>query len=493
MKKVLLAFVGLVAALLAVMVVRAAMVPAPPEPARASAPVVVDTAIAAQRLAEAVRIPTVSYASGAPVDTAAFVAFHEFVARAFPNAHRALSRELVGGLSLLYTWRGQDTTAAPVVLMGHMDVVPVPESNLKDWTHAPFSGAIAEGFVWGRGTLDDKTTVLASLEAVEGLVAQGFVPPRTVYLTFGHDEEVGGRYGARAMVDLLVARGVRPALVLDEGGFMTSGMLPGIEGVAAIVGIAEKGYLSLRLTSKAQGGHSSMPPGRTAVGALSRAVAALEASPFPFSLDGPTRGMLEAMAPYAPYAQRLALSNLWLTAPLVTRMLGGTPLGAALMHTTTSPTMLDAGIKDNVLPPEATAVVNFRIRPGETQATVIARVRDVIDDPAITVEPTDSARTDPSPVSDTESRAFALIANTVRGMVPGQQVPVLPYLVMGGTDAKYWNAHSDKVFRFLAIPLGDGDATRVHGVNERVRVQDYVVAVRFFSGLLTGLDGLKEP
>lgn len=492
MKKVLLALVALLALLVGVMAVNTMNLPAPEGPSAEGTEVAVDTAIAAQRLADAVRIKTVSYASGAPIDTAAFLAFHAFVAEAFPLAHAQLTREVVGGLSLLYTWKGTDAAAAPVVLMGHMDVVPVPESNLGEWTHDPFSGAIADGYIWGRGTIDDKTTVLATLEAVEGLLAQGFVPPRTVYLTFGHDEEVGGRYGARTIVDTLVARGVKPALVIDEGGFMASGVLPGVQGRAAIVGIAEKGYLSLRLTAKAQGGHSSMPTARTAVGALSRAIAALEANPFPLSMEGPTRGMLEAMAPYATGSQRVVLANLWLTEPLVVRTLGQSPLGAALMHTTISPTMLDAGIKDNVLPPEASAVVNFRIRPGETQQSVMDYVARVIADTMITVVPTDSARTDPSPVSDPQSPAFQLIARTVRGMLPGETVPVLPYLVMGGTDAKYWNDHSDKVFRFLAVPLGDGDVARIHGVNERIRVQDYAAAVRFFSGLLRGLDQLKE-
>lgn len=494
MKKTLLVLAALCAALAAVLVVNTLRLPAPAAAATADAGPAgqVDAARAAERLGAAVRFQTVSYASGAPVDTVAFRGFHDFLSASFPAAHAATRREVVGGLSLLYTWPGTDSTAAPVVLMGHMDVVPVPEPNVREWTHPPFAGAVADGYVWGRGTLDDKTTVLAILEAVEGLAAQGWRPPRTVYLTFGHDEEVGGRYGARAIVDTLVARGVRPALVLDEGGFLATGVLPGVEGRAGIVGVAEKGYLSLRLRSVAQGGHSSMPPERTAVGALSRAIAALEADPFPLRVDGPTRAMLEAMAPYAPFGQRLALANLWLTGPLVARTLAASPLGAALLHTTVSPTMLSAGIKDNVLPPEATAVVNFRIRPGETQESVIARVRARIADTLITIEPTDSARTDPSPVSDPGSEAFALIASTIRSMVPGERVPVLPYLVMGGTDAKYWGPHSDRVFRFLAVPLGEGDVARVHGVNERIRVEDYGVAVGFFARLLQGIGGLPR-
>jgi carboxypeptidase PM20D1 len=478
-------------ALAAVLVVRTVQVPAPEGPATASAPVAVDAALAAERLAEAVRIPTISYGSGAPVDTAAFLAFHDLLARSFSQAHAAMQREVIGGLSLLYTWPGADAALEPVVLMGHMDVVPVTDENLPEWTHPPFAGVVADGFVWGRGTLDDKTTVLSTLEAIEGLVREGFVPARTVYLTFGHDEEVGGRFGARPTVDELVRRGVRPAMVLDEGGFMTSGAIPGVEGRAAIVGIAEKGYLSLRLRAQAQGGHSSMPTGRTAVGALSRAVATIEANPFPGSLDGPTSGMLEAMAPYAPFGQRVALANLWLTEPLVLRTLARTPLGAALTRTTIAPTILSAGIKDNVLPPEATAVVNFRIRPGETQTSVIARVTELVSDTLIRLEPTDSARTDPSPVSDVASPAYRLIAATIRGMAPGESLPVLPYLVMGGTDAKYWGPHSARVFRFLAVPLGDGDVARIHGVNERIAVEDYAVAVGFFSRLLRGLDQLE--
>ena len=490
MKRALLTLVSLLALLVGVLVVGALRVPAPAPAASAGTVVTIDSARAVERLAKAVRLQTISYGSGQPIDTAAFLGFHALVASEFPLAHAALTREVVGGLSLLYTWRGEDTTKAPVVLMGHMDVVPVPEANLAEWSQAPFSGAVAEGYVWGRGTLDDKTTVLSTLEAVEGLIAAGYTPSRTVYLTFGHDEEVGGLYGAKAIVDTLVARGVRPAMVIDEGGFMASGLLPGLAGRSAIVGIAEKGYVSLTLTAIAKGGHSSMPTERTAVGALARAVARLEATPFEDRLEGPTRTMLEALAPYMPFSRRLVLGNLWLTAPVMTRMLGSAPLGGALLHTTISPTMLDAGVKDNVLPPEATAVVNFRIRPGETVADVIAHVTAAVADTLVRVAPLDRVQVDPSPVSDVRSEAYQLIEETIRAMAPGVALPVVPYLVPGGTDAKHWSAHSDRVFRFLPVPLGDGDQARIHGVNERISVADYATAVGFFTGLLRGLDRL---
>lgn len=491
MKRLFLLLFAAVVVLAAVMIVRTTQVPAPAPAAPATAAIVkVDSALAAERLSGAVKFATVSMESGAAIDTATFLAFHEFLATSFPRVHSTLRRETVSRLSLLYTWPGIDTTLPPVVFMGHMDVVPVPPENLKDWTHGPFSGDIADGYVWGRGTLDDKTTVLATLEAVERLLEQGVRPARTVYLTFGHDEEVGGLFGARKLVDTLVARGVKPAFVIDEGGIMTSGLVPGLKGRAAVVGIAEKGYLSLRLRSTAPGGHSSMPGARTAVGALSRAIASLEANQFPYAIDGPARGMLDAMAPYVPFAQRLAFANLWITESLVIKGLKESPSTAAMIHTTTSPTMINAGVKDNVLPPEATAVVNFRIRPGETVASVIARVRSVVNDTLIRVEPTDSAHVDPSPVSDIRSPSYRLIDRTVRGMAPGEAIPVLPYLVVGGTDAKYWGPHTNNVFRFLPIPLGDGDFVRIHGLNERVKVADYASAVGFFANLIKGLDQL---
>ena len=233
-----------------------------------------------------------------------------------------------------------------------------------------------------------------------------------------------------------------------------------------------------------------MPTDRTAVGALSQAVARLEANPFPASLDGPTRGMIEAMAPYQSFRERLVSGNLWITAPILTRVLQSNEMGAALLHTTIAPTMLSAGIKDNVLPPEASAVVNFRIRPGETVTTVMARVTQVVAESGVRVERLDSVGVDPSQVSSVQDPAYTLIARAIGGMTPGTPVPVIPYLVMGGTDAKYWGPHSNRVYRFLPIPLGDGDRARVHGVNERVATRDFAASVGFFMRLIVGSDGL---
>lgn len=270
---------------------------------------------------------------------------------------------------------------------------------------------------------------------------------------------------------------------------MGAGILPGIEGRAAVIGIAEKGYVSLKLTAIAEGGHSSMPTARTAIGALSRAIGRLEAEPFPMKLEGATLGMLEAMTPWLPFSQRLAMANLWIAKPIVARAMAANPLSAALLHTTTAPTMLSAGVKDNVLPPEASAVVNFRILPGETVQSVHERVTRVVSDSQVRVALLDSVGVDPSPVSSTTSPAFGLLTSTIAAMGDGP-VPVIPYVVMGGTDAKYWGPHSDRVYRFLPVPLGEGDRSRVHGVNERIGIADFATSIGFFLRLFNGLSTL---
>ena len=371
-------------------------------------------AVAAAHLAEAIRFPTVSREAPEPADAEAAAALREWLVEAYPVVHESLERELVGE-SLLYTWSGRNPALAPLVLMGHFDVVPVDPGTESEWTHGPFEGVVDDGFVWGRGALDDKISVVAIMEAVTALVAEGFTPARTVYVAFGHDEELGGLNGARVVAEALEERGMtRAALVVDEGGTLTQGFMPGVEEPVALVGVAEKGFVSLELLVRSEGGHSSMPPRETAISILARAITRLEEQPFPTNLDGPPRWMLDAVGPRMPFSARLGLANLWLLEPLVRERLAGTPSTAAMVRTTTAPTMIQAGIKENVLPIKARAVVNFRILPGETRETVTAHVREIVNDPRVEIGQATPFSTDPSPVSDPEGPGFRLVAAAAR-------------------------------------------------------------------------------
>lgn len=442
---------------------------------------------AARRLAEAVRFQTLSHQDPAQFPAAAFEGFHAFLARSYPGMRSALSLERVNGHSLLYEWRGTDTALKPILLLAHQDVVPADPGSLDKWTHAPFSGDIADGFVWGRGTIDDKGGLMAVHEAVEALLAQGFRPARTVYLAFGHDEEVGGRQGAAKIADLLGSRGVRLESVLDEGQVVTSGIVPGFEKPVALVGIAEKGYLSLELRVEAEGGHSSMPPRHTAVGILAAAIAKLEAAPFPARLPEPVRRQFDYLGPEQGWAKRLVFSNLWLFSPLVRSQMEKTASTAAMLRTTIAPTMLEGSIKENVLPTRARAVVNFRVLPGATTEDVIARVGTIVADARVKIAPTGTSRSEPSPVADTDNAAFSRLHRAIAGTFP--DAIVAPSLVLGATDTRHFIGIADNLFRFLPARLAREDLKRYHGVDERIAVDNYAEFVRFYMRYLREAGG----
>lgn len=490
-KKTLLVLLAFVLALAVVLVVNAMRLPSVQEGPETAVAILVDEQAAVARFAGAIRIPTISHERVEDTDTAAFRALHDYFERSYPLVHERLRRELVSDLSLLYTWEGSEAGLRPMVLMGHQDVVPIVPGTEDDWTHPPFSGEVADGAVWGRGTLDDKISVVSILEAVEALLADDFQPRRTVYLAFGHDEERGGTRGAKAVAELLASRGAEPyALVLDEGGAVARGMIPGLDGTVALVGIAEKGYVNLELRVDGAGGHSSAPPGQTNIGVLAEAIAELEEHPFPARLQGATRSMIDHVAPEMSLGPRVVLANLWLFEPLVTRMLAASPESAPMVRTTTAATIVEGGVKANVLPITARAVVNFRILPGETTETVMERVRDVIDDDRVRVSVYGDEAVDPSAVSDPDGPEFRLLSRTLRQVMAGEGVVVTPYLVTGGTDAKHYSGRSNAVFRFLPVVI-EGDAlTRIHGTNEHLPLEALAPSIRFFQQLIRNSDGL---
>jgi carboxypeptidase PM20D1 len=472
---------AVVGAIAALVVVRAAASNSRQAPALPGEAVELDAAAAAERLAGAIRIRTVSTEDPAQRPDAEFAALHAYLSRSFPAAHAALAREPVGRDALLYTWAGSEAALAPVVLMGHMDVVPVDAAAETAWERPPFAGHVGDGFVWGRGSLDDKVTVLGILEAAEALARAGFRPRRTVLLAFGADEEVGGGEGAAQIARLLRERRMAPELVLDEGGAIMHDTVPGVRAPVALIGIAEKGFASVELEARGEGGHSMAPPAHTSVGILARAIARLEEHPFPAELRGATAALFDSVGPEMPFRMRLLFANRWLFGPLIERSLARNPSTNAAIRTTTAATVFEGGTKDNVLPTRARAVVNFRILPGDSVAAVRAHVQDVVDDPAVTVTVRAPA-TEPSPVSPTDSAAWVLLQRTTRQAFP--DVVVAPYLVTGGTDARHFSGLTLNVYRFTPTRLSLRDLTRVHGTDERVSIANYAELVRFYAQLL---------
>jgi carboxypeptidase PM20D1 len=426
------------------------------------------------RLSRAIQVQT----TGAP---AAFDAFRLYLEDAFPRMHASLAQERFGGGSLLYTWSGRDASLPAVLLLAHQDVVPADAASLDQWPQPPFSGRIAEGAIWGRGAIDDKAALVAMCEAIEHLLAAGFVPSRTILFAFGHDEEEGGFGGAQQIAAALARRGTRLEFVLDEGLLIVDRVLP-VPRPVALIGIAEKGVANFELRASGTGGHASMPPPDTAIERLSRAIRAAQEATRPASLAGPARLMFDTLAPEMALPERIVFSNLWLFEPLVTRRMAAVASTNALVRTTVVPTKLEGGVRENVLPSEARAVLHARVRPGESVDDVLSAIRARVNDSRVQVEMM-GPRSSPSPVSPVDLPAYRAIATAIRQTFP--DVVVAPSLVLAATDSRHFSHLTDRIYRFVPIRLGAGEAERIHGIGERIGIDNYLDAVRFYRTLIS--------
>jgi carboxypeptidase PM20D1 len=477
MKRLLLFIGAVLLILVAVLLGRALTVKSMQIAAPAAPPLRIDRSAALSHFTRAIQFRTVSFEGRTP--TSEHDAFVAWLAQTYPRVHASLQREVVNGKSLLYTWRGSNAALPPVLLMGHYDVVPVEPGTEPKWEQPPFSGAVSGGFVWGRGTLDDKITVISLLESAESLLAEGFQPRRTILFAFGHDEEIGGLEGAAQTARLLSSRHVKLDSVIDEGGAIMLGSL-GMKQPLALIGVAEKGIASVDLVASGHGGHSSMPPPRTEVGVIAEAVDRVQRHPFEASVGGATAEMFHWMAPEMPFGKRVVLSNLWLFAPLLKAQAKSSNTLNALLRTTTAPTIIQGGVKDNVIPSTARAVINFRILPGETTDSVVAHVREAIENDRVQLRL--RYPQNPSPVSDSRSRQFRELQRTVAQIFPG--TVVAPYLVVGATDSRHFSPLTANTFRFVPVRIPEADLERVHGTNERIAVDSYFEAIRFYRTLL---------
>ncbi len=459
------------------------VLPSPPE---------ISAEQAASRLSRAIQFRTITYKAGDPVAEAAapWINMQTWLAEAYPRVHANLEIERVNGYSLLYRWAGTQEPLAPLVFMAHQDVVPVNEGTLEDWTGAPFSGEIIDGYVYGRGALDDKASMIAILEAGEALLETGFQPQRPIYFMFGHDEEVSGA-GAAAMVDLLHARGVRAEMVLDEGFFVIEDS-PLTGNVFGFIGVAEKGYITLRLTATARGGHSSRPPRNSANVQLARAIIALEENQMPADFSkAPIADLFRAAAEDMDFFTRMAFANRWLFGGFIDAQMAAT--GAdAMLRTTTAPTMLTGSIKENVLPQRATALINFRVHPNDTIDSLMTHVRKVtehIEGLEITRNEDGGIGSEASPVSPTDGQAYSVLAALARQL--GDGAPVGPALVLGATDARWASKISDRVYRFVPARVTMKDTAGFHGTNERMSVTNMKRMSEGYAQIMLAMDGAQ--
>ncbi|MCP5065045.1 MAG: M20/M25/M40 family metallo-hydrolase [bacterium] len=444
------------------------------------------SAEAVERFAASLRIETISHSrdSGIARDDAAFVAFREFLAQSYPAVHSTLEREIVGDHGLLFRWGGANDDLDPALLMGHFDVVPIDPATLEGWTHPPFAGTMDAGYVWGRGALDDKLSVIGPLEAAELLIAAGFRPTRTLYLWCGADEELGGLEGAAVVAKRFRDAGQRLAFVIDEGGVVISGLIPGMKRPMVAVGVAEKGSVSVELIVESEGGHSSMPTGDSTIGILAAAIGRLEQNPMPAHFEGHLSATFDAVTPHVSFPARLVLANRWLFSWPIQAVLSRRDQLSAMMRTTTAPTIFQSGVKQNVLPTHARAIVNFRIFPGDTSESVIEHVRRIVDDDRVAIGSL-GMRTEPSPVSELDGPAGHIFSEAIRRSYG--DVPIAPILIPGGTDARYFRDLSDGVFGFNGAHVGTEDIRRAHGIDERIRLDGLATTFDFYAKLLQSL------
>lgn len=441
----------------------------------------VEAAVVAEHLSSIIQCETVSLLEESPAGRRPFYELQLRLHQMYPRLHATLEQQLFNDFSLLYTWKGKNPDLPPVVLMAHVDVVPAAPESLDQWEYPPFSGAVADGFVWGRGTLDIKSQVIGLMESVETLLKRDYQPERTIYLAFGHDEEIGGKNGGQRMVQWFTDHDIRPGVVLDEGGEIAEGMLPGTAVPVALVGTAEKGSLVLQLTAETEAGHSAFPPKQSSIGVLSQAIAFLEHEQMPAHVNM-VLPLFKQVAAAMPFTQQLELANLWLFSGIIQKRLEANPQTNAIIRTTTAPTIIHAGDRPNVLPGTAEAAVNFRLRPGDAIARVCDHVRKVIDDPRVKFEVREGWAWEASPVSETDTTSFRLLERTIQQVF--DNVPVAPFLVLGATDSRHYNELCDQVYRFTPLIATPEDLHRVHGLNERIGVAALGKMVQFYVQLI---------
>lgn len=489
MKQILAGLATLATLLVAVILLRAMLFTPPGVTTAEPRAVTVDREAVATHLAEAIRFRTISPAAPGIRDEAAFRAFQAWARETYPQVFDGLELTMIADHTMLLKWQGSDPSLEPVLLAAHYDVVPVVPGTEESWTHPPFAGTVSDDYIWGRGALDDKSAVIAMVEATDQLLAEGYAPARTVYFAFDHDEEIGGTEGAAGVVSHLKAQDITLSWSLDEGSFVLVGLYPGMSMPVASINVAEKGYLTLELVAHGASGHSSMPSRDASIFLLAAALERLRDNPLPGKLDGASLKMVDTVSRHQGFGARLFMANRWLFGSMIEKQLSQSPATNASMRTTTAPTLLSAGIKDNVLPGTATATVNFRIHPRDTVDEVIAMVGEIVDDDRIEIRATREG-SGASRVSSADSDGYQAIADAVRAYFGS--VVVVPGMTMAGTNSKHYEEAARNAYRINLMAVGPEDLAGFHGTNERISIDNVARGVAAYAELIRRGTGPKE-
>lgn len=434
-------------------------------------------------LSNALKFETVSYSEATNKDLIPFGEFINWIAETYPRIKTNLRLDIINNYSLVYTWMGNDSTLLPGLLTAHYDVVPADETMHK-WAKAPFSGEIDNEFVWGRGALDDKSQVIAILEALEYLLGFNSRPDRTLYFAFGHDEEKGGENGAAYINDFFAKQNIQFEFVLDEGGAMLNNALPDLKRTVAFIGIAEKGYLNLELKAEENGGHSSVPPRENAIDILVKALSRINENPMPARLDAITIETLKTLAPYLSLKMRLAIKHHRTFKKQILKKLEAIQATNALVRSIITPTILQGGVSKNALPQIALANINVRLLAPDSVASVVGHLRRVMNDDRIDIS-LKQPYYDGIHVTSTHSMIWRLMDSTIKAVFP--DVIVAPFLFPASTDSRHYVERSTSILRFNPILIDDSNKNCIHGVDERIAIGQFLRSIQFYKTLLKRL------
>ena len=443
-----------------------------------------------EKLSALIQIPTVSWTDQDKVDTKQLIRFQETLVNLFPLVHEKLEREVPDPYGIIYKWAGSHPEEEPVLFMAHYDVVPAQEQGNESWQHPPFSGIIEEEQLWGRGTLDIKCQLAFLMETAETLLQEGFQPRRTLYFAFGGDEEISGTRGAQKLAATFKARGMRFAMIMDEGGIIAQNVLSFLgEKPAALIGMAEKGFITFKLTSHGDSGHSSMPPvAGTVVNTLAQGITRLGSRRQPSRLIPQIKGLLEGFVPWVSFPLGLVFANIWLFNPLIQLIFSKNKGTDSLIRTSQAFTVVQAGEQENIIPSEASCLVNHRIVPGDTIDSIKKRHMKKLKGLNITIEDAGNwPSNDPIKPESRETQGFDWIRESLKESHP--EAVAVPFLVNGSTDSKYFRELTGEIIRFTPLILNQKDIDSIHGVNEKVSLKNLERALVFYRRLFINISG----